>query len=237
MSVRVESLRKEYGNQIAVDDISFDIKKGEIVGFLGPNGAGKSTTMKMITGYLPATSGKVFVCDEEVVSNQIRTHKRVGYLPESNPLYFEMYVREYLEFLASVHQLGVQTKKRINEVLELTGLKDEVKKKIGSLSKGYKQRVGIAQAILHQPEVLVLDEPTSGLDPNQVVEIRELIKSFGKEKTVILSTHIMQEVSAMCDKIIIINKGKLVANTTLIELKSQYAEKELEDIFRLLTNN
>jgi ABC-2 type transport system ATP-binding protein len=235
MSVKVVNLRKEYGEQVAVNDISFEIKKGEIVGFLGPNGAGKSTTMKMITGYLPATAGEAFVCDKLVVDNQIETHKRVGYLPESNPLYMEMYVREYLEFLANVHQLGNQSAKRINDILQVTGLMQEEKKKIGSLSKGYKQRVGIAQAIIHNPEVLILDEPTSGLDPNQIVEIRELIKSFGKEKTVILSTHIMQEVAAMCDRVIIISKGNIVSDCAIEVLKAQHAGKDLEEIFRIVT--
>jgi ABC-2 type transport system ATP-binding protein len=237
MSVKVEHLSKVYGEQIAVDAISFDIKKGEIVGFLGPNGAGKSTTMKMITGYLPASNGRAWVCGNEVQYKQIETHQRVGYLPESNPVYGEMYVREYLEFLASVHNLGANSTARINEIIQLTGLQIEEKKKIGSLSKGYKQRVGIAQAIIHNPEVLILDEPTSGLDPNQIIEIRDLIKNFGKEKTVILSTHIMQEVAAMCDRIIIINKGKLVADCSLTELKEKHPNQELEDIFRILTTN
>ena len=213
---------------------TFTIKKGEIVGFLGPNGAGKSTTMKMITGYIPVTAGKAFVCDDEVATNVLNTQRRIGYLPESNPLYMEMYVKEYLSFLASVHHVA-DAEKKINDIIEHTGLKVEEKKKIGALSKGYKQRVGIAQAMLHNPEVLILDEPTSGLDPNQIIEIRDLIKKFGKEKTIILSTHIMQEVEAMCDRVIIINKGKIVADDTLIGLQNQHPNKTLEDIFRELT--
>lgn len=236
MAVRVENLTKKYDEQTVVDSISFDIKKGEVVGFLGPNGAGKSTTMKMITGYIPVTSGKAFVCDEEVATHVLNTQRRIGYLPESNPLYFDMYVKEYLSFLAGVH--GVKdADKKIEAIIEHTGLKVEEKKKIGALSKGYKQRVGIAQAMLHNPEVLILDEPTSGLDPNQIVEIRDLIKQFGKEKTVILSTHIMQEVEAMCDRVIIINKGKIVADDTLVGLQQNNPNKSLEEIFRGLTMN
>ena len=234
MSVRVENLTKVYGEQIAVNNISFNIRKGEVVGFLGPNGAGKSTTMKMITGYIPVTDGKAFVCDDEVATNTLRTQKRIGYLPESNPLYMDMYVKEYLAFLAGVHQV-TDASKKINAIIEQTGLKLEEKKKIGALSKGYKQRVGIAQAMMHNPEVLILDEPTSGLDPNQIVEIRELIKKFGKEKTVILSTHIMQEVEAMCDRVIIISKGNIVADDSLQGLQHKNPNKSLEEIFRGLT--
>jgi ABC-2 type transport system ATP-binding protein len=190
--------------------------------------------MKMITGYIPVTAGKAFVCDDEVATNVLNTQRRIGYLPESNPLYMEMYVKEYLSFLASVHHVA-DAEKKINDIIEHTGLKVEEKKKIGALSKGYKQRVGIAQAMLHNPEVLILDEPTSGLDPNQIIEIRDLIKKFGKEKTIILSTHIMQEVEAMCDRVIIINKGKIVADDTLIGLQNQHPNKTLEDIFRELT--
>ena len=236
MSVRVENLTKVYGDQKAVDNISFSIKKGEIVGFLGPNGAGKSTTMKMITGYLPSTTGSAFVCDVNVQDYPLEIQKRIGYLPESNPLYMDMYVREYLEFLTGVHQLGAKSETRITEIIEQTGLQVEQHKKIGSLSKGYKQRVGIAQAMIHNPEVLILDEPTSGLDPNQIIEIRDLIKTFGKEKTVILSTHIMQEVEAMCDRVIIINKGKIVADDTLVNIQLNHKDKSLEEIFRNLTN-
>ncbi len=237
MSVKVENLSKVYEEQVAVNNISFSIPKGEIVGFLGPNGAGKSTTMKIITGYIPATNGTATVCDKEVSENLIYTQRKTGYLPESNPLYHDMYVREYLEFLSRVHQLGKRSEKRIDEVIEQTGLTLEQKKKIGSLSKGYKQRVGLAQAIIHNPEVLILDEPTSGLDPNQVVEIRDLIKSFGQEKTVILSTHIMQEVEAMCDRVIIINRGNIVADDSLVNIQQNNADKSLEEIFRSLTLN
>lgn len=237
MSVRVENLKKVYGEQVAVNAINFEIKKGEIVGFLGPNGAGKSTTMKMITGYVPATEGKAFVCGKENTENILETQQRIGYLPESNPLYLDMYVREYLEFLAGVHKLGEKGKARIDEIIQQTGLHVEEKKKIAALSKGYKQRVGIAQAMIHNPDVLILDEPTSGLDPNQIVEIRTLIKEFGKEKTVILSTHIMQEVEAMCDRVIIINKGNIVADAKLNELQHQFPNQTLETIFRNLTLN
>lgn len=237
MSVKVDQLTKIYDEQVAVNNISFEIPKGEIVGFLGPNGAGKSTTMKIITGYIPATTGTATVCGKEVSDNQLYIQQKTGYLPESNPLYHDMYVREYLEFLSQVHKLGSGSKKRIDEVIAQTGLTQEEKKKIGSLSKGYKQRVGLAQAIIHNPEVLVLDEPTSGLDPNQIVEIRDLIRNFGREKTVILSTHIMQEVEAMCNRVIIINKGNIVADDSLINLQQQHANKNLEEIFRSLTLN
>ncbi|MBL7764656.1 MAG: ATP-binding cassette domain-containing protein [Chitinophagaceae bacterium] len=237
MSVKVDHLTKHYGEQVAVNAISFEIPKGQIVGFLGPNGAGKSTTMKMITGYLPATDGKAYVCGIEVSENALDIQRKIGYLPESNPLYFDMYVKEYLEFLAGVHKLGARSDKRINEIIEQTGLTVEHKKKIGALSKGYKQRVGLAQAMLHDPEVLILDEPTSGLDPNQIVEIRELIRNFGQSKTVILSTHIMQEVEAMCDQIIIINKGNLIANHTKEALLQEHPGKSMEEIFRNLTLN
>ncbi len=219
MSIKVSSLTKVYDTQKAVDNISFELRKGEIVGFLGPNGAGKSTTMKIITTYLPATSGSALVCGYDVEQNPMEVRKRVGYLPESNPLYFEMYVREYLEFTAGIHQLGKGSKKRIEEMIAMTGLGKESHKKIGALSKGYKQRVGLAQAMLHDPEVLILDEPTSGLDPNQIVEIRNLIKNLGGEKTVLLSTHIMQEVQAMCSRVIIINNGKIVADNSIEKLQ------------------
>jgi len=236
MSIEVKNLTKTYGVQNAVDNASFSVKKGEVVGFLGPNGAGKSTTMKIITGYLPATEGEVFVCDMKVDAESISTHKKIGYLPETNPMYFDMYVREYLSFCAGVHGMkGKQAKDRVEEVIIRTGLTPESKKIISSLSKGYKQRVGLAQALLHDPEVLILDEPTSGLDPNQIVEIRNLISTAGKEKTVILSTHIMQEVEAMCDRVIIINKGKIVANDMMADLQVKYPNKSLEDIFRALT--
>lgn len=235
MSVTVTSLTKQYGEQIAVNGISFTIQKGEIVGFLGPNGAGKSTTMKIITGYLPATSGTVEVCGIPVQENTLAVQQKIGYLPEANPLYMDMYVREYLAFLAGVHQLGAQSAQRIQDIITQTGLQQEQNKKLGSLSKGYKQRVGIAQAMMHNPDVLILDEPTSGLDPNQIIEIRSLIKQFGKQKTVILSTHIMQEVEAMCDRVIIIHKGNIVANDTLAAIQQQNPGESMENIFRKLT--
>ena len=219
MSIQVSALSKVYGEQRAVDAISFELKKGEITGFLGPNGAGKSTTMKMITGFLPPSSGKASVCGFDVVSQSLEVRKRVGYLPESNPLYYDMYVREFLEFVAGVHQLGKAASERIAAVIRLTGLEPERHKKIGALSNGYKQRVGIAQALLHDPEVLILDEPTTGLDPNQLADIRQLIKELGANKTVILSTHIMQEVEALCDRVIIINQGKIIADDKLSYLQ------------------
>lgn len=218
MSISVKGLTKIYGSQRAVDNIEFELKKGEIVGFLGPNGAGKSTTMKMITGYLPATSGDIRVCGLDIAEKPLDVKKVIGYLPESNPLYYDMYVREYLEFSAGIHQIK-NAKTRIEEMIELTGLTKEAHKKIGMLSKGYKQRVGLAQAMLHNPEVLILDEPTTGLDPNQIVEIRELITRIGKEKTVLLSTHIMQEVQAMCSRVMIINNGKIVADDSIDKIQ------------------
>jgi ABC-2 type transport system ATP-binding protein len=219
MSIQVSELSKVYGEQRAVDGISFELKKGEITGFLGPNGAGKSTTMKMITGFLPPTSGKASVCGFDIVTQSLEVRKRVGYLPESNPLYYDMYIREFLEFVAGIHQLGKAGAERIAKVIQLTGLQPERHKKIGALSNGYKQRVGLAQALLHDPEVLILDEPTTGLDPNQLADIRQLIKELGANKTVILSTHIMQEVAALCDRVIIINKGKIVADDKLSVLQ------------------
>lgn len=219
MSITVNQLSKVYGEQQAVNEISFTLNKGEVVGFLGPNGAGKSTTMKMITGYLPPSSGQASVCGFDVVTQPMEVRKRVGYLPEANPLYADMYVREFLSFVANVHKLGDRSKTRIEEILALTGLMPESKKKIHQLSKGYKQRVGLAQALLHDPEVLILDEPTSGLDPNQLADIRQVIKNLGKNKTVVLSTHIMQEVEAMCSRVIIINKGKIIADNSLANLQ------------------
>ena len=216
MSIEVENISKVYGKQKALNHVSFKINKGEIVGFLGPNGAGKSTMMKILTTYIPATDGKAQVNNFGVASNAKKVQKIVGYLPEHNPLYLEMYVREYLNFNAGVYQIP---KSRIEEVIELTGLSPEAHKKINQLSKGYRQRVGLANALLHNPEVLILDEPTTGLDPNQLVEIRQLIKNLGKEKTVLLSTHIMQEVEAICDRVIIINKGEIVADKKLNELR------------------
>ncbi len=219
MSIKVSSLSKLYDTQKAVDNISFELKKGEIVGFLGPNGAGKSTTMKMITGYLPPTSGTALVCGFDVQEQPMEVRRRVGYLPEANPLYYEMYVREYLEFSAGIHKIVKDRKKKIEEMVDMTGLTKEAHKKIGALSKGYKQRVGLAQAMLHDPEVLILDEPTTGLDPNQIIEIRELVKKIGAEKTVLLSTHIMQEVQAMCSRVIIINNGQIVADDSIEHLR------------------
>jgi len=212
MSIVVQGVSKLYGEQKALDNVSFEIKSGEIVGFLGPNGAGKSTMMKIITGFIPASSGKAIVNDLEVGTDNIEVRKQIGYLPENNPLYPEMYVREYLGFVASLYNARGPKKVQIDNIIELTGLAEEQKKKIGSLSKGYRQRVGLAQALIHNPAVLILDEATTGLDPNQIVEIRNLIKEAGKKKTVMLSTHIMQEVEAICDRVIIIDKGIIVAD-------------------------
>lgn len=219
MSIEVNGVSKLYGAQKALDDVSFSIDKGSIVGFLGPNGAGKSTMMKIISCYIPQSSGTVSVCGFSVSENPLDVRSRVGYLPESNPLYPEMYVREYLEFIAGIHRIK-NKKSRVESMIDLVGLTVERNKKIGALSKGYKQRVGLAQAMIHEPDVLILDEPTTGLDPNQIVEIRNLIKTIGQEKTVMLSTHIMQEVEAICDRVIIINRGVLVANDNAKNLKS-----------------
>ena len=219
MSLVVTNLSKQYGQQMAVNDISFSIQKGEIVGFLGPNGAGKSTTMKIATSYLPPTSGKVTVNGFDVVEQPMAVKKIIGYLPEHNPLYLDMYVHEYLSFVCGVYKIGKsETKRRVGEMIELCGLTKEQNKRIESLSKGYRQRVGLAQALIHNPEVLILDEPTSGLDPNQILEIRKLIKEISRNKTVILSTHIMQEVQALCDRVIVINQGKIVADDLLANL-------------------
>jgi gliding motility-associated ABC transporter ATP-binding subunit GldA len=212
MSILVQGVTKLYGEQKALDDVSFEVKTGEIVAFLGPNGAGKSTMMKIITGFIPASSGRVFVNGTESSSDNIEIRKTIGYLPENNPLYPEMYVREYLGFVASVYKMGSISKSRINNIIETTGLSPEQNKKIGALSKGFRQRVGLAQALIHDPGVLILDEATAGLDPNQIVEIRNLIRDAGREKTILLSTHIMQEVEAICDRIIIIDKGRIVAD-------------------------
>jgi len=218
MSIEVKNLLKVYGEQKAVNNISFKVNKGEIVGFLGPNGAGKSTTMKIITGYLEQSGGEAYVCGLNVNDEPLETKKKLGYLPELNALYYDMYVREYLAFVAEVH--GIQKPKvKIENVIRLTGLTVESKKKIGQLSKGFKQRVGLAAALIHDPEVLILDEPTSGLDPNQIIEIRNVIKNQGKDKTVLFSTHILQEVEAICDRVIIINKGELVADDKLSNLR------------------
>lgn len=218
MSIEVKHLFKYYGDQAAVKDVSFTVNSGEIVGFLGPNGAGKSTTMKVITGYIPASSGEVKVCGIPVSVDSLETRKKIGYLPEHNPLYLDMYVKEYLTFVGNIYKVP-NVKDRVEEMIKAVGLEVEQFKKIGQLSKGYRQRVGLAQAIIHDPEVLILDEPTSGLDPNQLVEIRELIKKIGKEKTVMLSTHIMQEVEAICDRVIIINKGEIVADDKAADLQ------------------
>lgn len=220
MSIEVTGLTKEYGVQKAVDNISFSAKKGQILGFLGPNGAGKSTTMKMITAYIPPTDGHIEVCGIDVVNDSLASAAKIGYLPENNPLYREMYVKEYLHFIAGLHKLKDSSAK-VADMINRTGLQSEQHKKIEQLSKGYRQRVGLAQAMIHDPEVLILDEPTSGLDPNQLVEIRALIKSLGREKTVVLSTHIMQEVQALCDRVIIINKGKIVADDPIENLQDR----------------
>ncbi|MBL7777567.1 MAG: gliding motility-associated ABC transporter ATP-binding subunit GldA [Chitinophagales bacterium] len=225
MSIKISSLTKVYGTQTAVDHITFEARKGEVLGFLGPNGAGKSTTMKMITCFIPPTSGKAEVCGYDTATAPLEVTKRIGYLPENNPLYYDMYVREYLTFMAGLNKLGKITNQRIDEMIEVTGLTNERKKKVGQLSKGYKQRVGLAQAMLHNPEVLILDEPTSGLDPNQLVEIRSLIKQLGKDKTVVFSSHIMQEVQAVADRVIIINKGKIVADDSTTNLQNRIANE------------
>ncbi|MDP3928690.1 MAG: gliding motility-associated ABC transporter ATP-binding subunit GldA [Bacteroidota bacterium] len=222
MSVIVNGLTKIYGSQKALDGVSFEVKPGEILGFLGPNGAGKSTTMKILTGYLPQSAGSASVCGFDVNTQQMEARKKIGYLPELNPLYTDMYIKEYLLFSASLMGLrGNEANEKVETMIAKTGLTLERKKQINQLSKGYKQRVGLAAAMLHNPEVLILDEPTSGLDPNQVIEIRNLIKEIGKDKTVIFSTHIMQEVEAMCSRVIIINKGKLVANDAIENLQKQ----------------
>jgi ABC-2 type transport system ATP-binding protein len=220
MSIEVKNVTKIYGKQKALDDVSFTIEPGSIVGFLGPNGAGKSTMMKIITCFIPQTVGNVKVCDFDVVNNPIDVKKQVGYLPEHNPLYLDMYVKEYLDFIGGVHKID-NRKARVKEMIDIVGLGIEQNKKIGALSKGYRQRVGLAQAMIHDPKVLILDEPTTGLDPNQLEEIRGLIKNIGKEKTIMLSTHIMQEVEAICDKTIIINQGKIVANDKTRDLGQQ----------------
>ena len=235
MSIQVQNLLKQYGEQKAVNNVSFSLNKGEIVGFLGPNGAGKSTTMKMITGYLQPDAGEIKVCDVDVSKDVMNAKRKIGYLPESNPLYYDMYVKEYLEFIAGVHQIQ-NSKVKIQNITELTGLTIESKKKIGQLSKGYKQRVGLAAALLHEPEVLILDEPTSGLDPNQIIEIRNVIKEQGKNKTVLFSSHILQEVQAICDRVIIINKGGLVADSSVEELKQNVQSNSIAVSFSTKIN-
>lgn len=226
MSIKVSNITKTYAQQRALDNISFEVSTGEIVGFLGPNGAGKSTMMKILTCYIPQTSGKAEVCGFDVAEESLQVRKNVGYLPEHNPLYLDMYIKEYLEFIAGLHNIK-NVKQRISEMIETTGLQVEQKKKIGALSKGYRQRVGLAQALIHDPQVLILDEPTTGLDPNQLAEIRNLIIEIGKQKTILLSTHIMQEVEAVCDRVIIVNKGQIVANdTTSVLQKSHVSNKQ-----------
>ena len=225
MSIKVDQVSKLYGEQRALDGVSFEIERSNIVGFLGPNGAGKSTMMKIITCFLPQTEGTVEVCGFNVAEAPMDVKKRVGYLPEHNPLYHDMYVREYLEFIAGIHKL-TNKRKRVDEMIDMVGLTIERKKQIGALSKGYRQRVGLAQAMIHDPEVLILDEPTTGLDPNQIVEIRNLIKNIGKDRTVMLSTHIMQEVEAICDRVIIVNHGKIVANDKAANL-TNYKNKQV----------
>jgi len=236
MSIVVTDLSKTYGNQKAIDGISFRALPGSVLGFLGPNGAGKSTTMKILTCFIPQTSGTAHICGFDVSTDSMEVRRHIGYLPEHNPLYLDMYVREALGFIGAVHKIN-HPEKRINEVIELCGLGDEQKKKLGALSKGYRQRAGLAQAILADPKVLILDEPTSGLDPNQVIAIRTLIKDLSKTKTVVLSTHIMQEVDAICENVIIINKGKIVADDTLTGLRSKHNNKSLENIFIELTGS
>jgi len=253
----IQGVTKLYGKQKALDNVSFEVKTGEIVGFLGPNGAGKSTMMKIITGFIPATSGKVFVNGRETGTDNLDLKREIGYLPENNPLYPEMYVREYLGFVASIYKTGRPVKKQIDNIVELTGLAPEQNKLIGSLSKGYRQRVGLAQALIHDPAVLILDEATSGLDPNQIVEIRNLIRETGRDKTVLLSTHIMQEAEAICERVIIIDKGVIMANeeksriydlikrarqTIIVEFDRQADISELSEIpnisnVRLISNN
>lgn len=220
MSIQVKHISKHYGSQIAVDEVSFSVQTGEVLAFIGPNGAGKSTTLKIITGTLPADQGEVLISGMPVIENQKEIRKIIGYLPENNPLYLEMYIREYLYYVAGLYQIkGSQAKSRIMKVIGLTGLGSEAHKKIANLSKGYRQRVGLAQALIHDPRILILDEPTSGLDPNQLVEIRNLISQIGKEKTVLLSTHLLQEVEAICNRVVVIDRGRIVADQDADQLK------------------
>lgn len=230
MSLEVINLFKKYGDQVAVNKINFEVGKGKILGFLGPNGAGKSTTMKIATGYVKATSGRVLINGLDVSDHSIEVRKQIGYLPEHNPLYLDMYVKEYLTFVGKVHDVP-NLKSRLDEIIMLCGLTAEQHKKIEELSKGYRQRVGLAQALIHDPEVLILDEPTTGLDPNQIIEIRELIRKISVDKTVIFSTHIMQEVQALCDHVVIINKGNIVANANVNDLKNNTRNKTLRVTF------
>jgi ABC-2 type transport system ATP-binding protein len=226
MSIKINNVTKIYGKQKALDNVSFQVNSGEIVGFLGPNGAGKSTLMKIITSFIPPTEGDVYVNGLNVLEHQKEVKKLIGYLPEQNPLYNEMYIVEFLNFVAGLYNIKNRVE-RIDKIIQLTGLEPEIEKKIGALSKGFKQRVGLAQAIIHDPKILILDEPTSGLDPNQIIEIRNLIKELGKEKTVLLSTHIMQEVDAICDKIIIISNGKIIADDTTENIHKNFNKIQL----------
>jgi ABC-2 type transport system ATP-binding protein len=245
MSVIVENISKKYGSQPALKNISFEIKSGEILGFIGPNGAGKSTMMKIICGFISADEGRVKINGFDVIDDSIKVKSITGYLPENNPLYNDLFIKEYLQYISGIYKLGTKSDSRINEIIKLIGLEEEINKKIGELSKGFRQRVGLAQAILHNPDVLILDEPTSGLDPNQVIDIRNLISELGKEKTVMLSTHIIQEVEAICDRVLIINKGKIVADdkaqniqsygkdiqfTIMIEFSESFDKKKLLNI-------
>lgn len=231
MSIILNHIDKKYGQQLAVQNISFEIKKGEIVGFIGPNGAGKSTTMKIITGYIPPSAGEIKVNGLDAVEHSLEIRRVIGYLPESNPLYGEMYVKEYLRYIAGIRGLSKQADERVDEIIKRTGLIPEVHKKIQALSKGFKQRVGLAQALIHDPEILILDEPTSGLDPNQIIEIRNLISELGKEKTIMMSTHILQEVVAICSRVIVINNGRIVGDESMARISTE----ELESKFRNLT--
>ncbi len=225
MSIEVNNITKIYGRQRALSNVSFKVETGEIVGFLGPNGAGKSTMMKILTGYIPQTEGSAKVCGLDIVTQSMEVRKMVGYLPESNPLYGDMYVKEYLRFVAGMHHVSGNISALINKMIEMTGLGLEQKKKIRTLSKGYKQRVGLAQALIHDPKVLILDEPTSGLDPNQLIEIRNLIMDIGKQKTVMLSTHIMQEVEAVCKRVIIIDRGKIATDKNVADIQEEMKEE------------
>ncbi|VBB47264.1 Protein involved in gliding motility GldA [uncultured Paludibacter sp.] len=226
MSIEISNISKTYGTQQVLKNISFKIGSGEIVGFLGPNGAGKTTTMRILAGSLNYDGGSAKICETDVKENPLETKKNVGYLPEQNPLYTDMYVREYLLFVAETYKLGKEKRKRVEELIDLVGLRNECKKKIGQLSKGYRQRVGLAQALIHNPEVLILDEPTTGLDPNQLVEIRNLIKEIGKNRTVLFSTHIMQEIEAVCNRVIIISKGEIVADYPDVKEISTFGKNE-----------
>ena len=231
MSIEVKDLTRKYGEQKAIDQISFSVGKGEIVGFLGPNGAGKSTTMKILTGCLKPSLGQAFLNGIDVQAHPVQTKKITGYLPESNPLYGDMYIREYLSFICDIHQLPGK-KKKISDTIDLVGLRPEAGKKVSQLSKGYKQRVGLAAALIHEPEVLILDEPTTGLDPNQIVEIRDVIRHYGKNRTVLFSSHILQEVEAICDRVIIINQGKIIADNNISELRKEQKGKFIKVILK-----